>query len=388
MIKLIKSTFYHEKETKKALCKFIMDSAQLSLGSQCDQFEKKFAQWQGCKYSVLFNSGSSANLALIQSLLNLGKLKTGDLVGFSSITWATNVMPLMQLGLNVLPIEVELDTLNVSLKTIEMAFKKNKFRCLFITNLLGFGGDLAAIKKFCKNNNIILLEDNCESLGSESSGIKFGNFSFASTASFFVGHHMSMIEGGAVCTNDLNLYMMLKMVRSHGWDRHLEKNQQKIIRKKYKVNNFYSKYTFYDLAYNIRPTEIQGFIGLNQLKYLDEMIEKREKNYNLFLEIYNNSDFIKIEPKKLTKISNFAFPVVCKTEALAEKYVKKCLDSGIEVRPIVGGLMTEQPFYKKYGKFLTKLPNASKIHKNGFYFGNNPEMTLTEIKYIINVFKK
>ncbi len=387
MIKLVNSTFYKEEKTKRELCDFIMQSKQLSLGEQCTKFEQEFALWQGVKYSVAFNSGSSANLALVQALLNLGLLKHRSTVAYSAITWATNVMPPMQLGLKVLPVDIEVNTLNISLKTLNEAYAKKKFDCLFVTNLLGFGQDLPAIKSFCKKNSILLIEDNCEALGSEIKGVKLGNFGLASTFSFFVGHHMSTIEGGAVCTNNLELFNMLKMVRSHGWDRNLPKPTQQSLRRKNKVNDFFSKYTFYDLAYNIRPTEIQGFLGRNQLKYLDEMVSKRERNYKTLSQIFKNPDLIPITSGAMTKVSNFAFPIICKTKKLADKYREKCEKAGVEVRPIVGGLMLNQPFYKKYKASTGKFPNSAFVNTNAFYFGNHAEMSEKDIKFLLELFK-
>ena len=280
MIKLIKSTFYKEKQTKKALCKFIFDAKQLSIGPQCYLFEKNFAKWQGRKHCIFFNSGSSANLAIVQALLNLGLLKKNDLSGFSAITWATNPMPLIQLGLQAIPIDVELNTLNISSNKLLSLLKKHDIKMLFLTNLLGFCDDIDKIKNICKQKGIILIEDNCESLGTVYKNKKLGNFSLASTFSFFVGHHMSTIEGGAVCTDNEEIAIMLKLVRAHGWDRNLESKEQNKLRKKYNVeSSFYSKYTFYDLGYNLRPTEINGFLGNTQIKYLDEIVRKRERNF-------------------------------------------------------------------------------------------------------------
>src|SRR3989344_3823328 len=176
MINLIKSTFYNEKLAKGNLCKFIENAKHLSIGKQCADFEKRFSLWQGRKYSTMFNSGSSANLALIQTLVNLGKIKTGDSVGFSAVTWATNVMPFISLGLHPVPIDVEIDTLNISSKSVIASHKKHKFKLLFITNLLGYCDDIGEIKKFCKKNKIFLIEDNCESVGSEYKKTKLGNF--------------------------------------------------------------------------------------------------------------------------------------------------------------------------------------------------------------------
>src|SRR3972149_11072523 len=157
MIKLIKSTFYKEKETKRKLNKFISKASQLSFGPECEKFERNFADWQKRKYCVMVNSGSSANLALIQALLNLGKIKRDDPVGFSAITWSTNVMPLIQLGLEPVPVDVEIDTLNVSSKRLIEKLNKYPVKMLFLTNLLGFCDDIDKIKEICDKKGIILI---------------------------------------------------------------------------------------------------------------------------------------------------------------------------------------------------------------------------------------
>lgn len=255
MIPLIKSTFYKEIDTKRRLCRFIKKADKLSIGKECRRFEEKFATYQGRKYCVFVNSGSSANLALIQALLNMGMLKKGDLVGFSALTWSTNVMPLIQLGLVPIPIDVELDTLNVSSKLLLTAIKQHSIKLLFLTDLLGFCDDIDEIATICKTKGILLLEDACESLGSVYKSKKLGNWGIASTFSFYVGHHMSTIEGGAVVTDSEELYTGLQLVRAHGWDRNLTEQKQLMIRTAHGVNEtFYSRYTFYDLGYNFRVT--------------------------------------------------------------------------------------------------------------------------------------
>src|SRR3989344_8996750 len=280
MIKLVKSTFYHEEETKEKLSKFIKESEYLSLGTECLKFEKAFARYQERRYCVFFNSGSSANLALIQSLRNMRKIKKGDYAGFSAISWPTNIAPLIQLGLKPMPVDVELETLNVSGKKLSQVLKTNPLKIFFITNLLGFCDDIEKIREICQKNKIILIEDNCESLGTVYKGEKLGNFGLASTFSFFVGHHMSTIEGGAICTDDEDLWVMLNMVRAHGWDRNLPAQYQKRLRSEFKVSSsFYAKYTFYELAYNLRPMEINAFIGNVQLKLIDEINRIRNKNF-------------------------------------------------------------------------------------------------------------
>jgi CDP-4-dehydro-6-deoxyglucose reductase, E1 len=389
MIKLIKSTFYNEKSTKTKLNAFIKKADYLSFGNESQKFEDQFAQWQGRKQCVLLNSGSSANLAVIQALLNLGKLKKGDKVGFSAVTWSTNVMPLIQLGLTPVPVDVELGTLNISPDKLETVLKKQKLKMLFLTNLLGFVDDITGVRNLCRKHNVLLIEDNCESLGTVYKGIKTGNFGIAGTFSFYVGHHMSTIEGGAVCTDDEEFATMLRLVRAHGWDRNLSFAKQEEIRRKFKVNStFYSRYTFYDLGYNLRPTEITGFLGQVQLTFLDEIIRKREENFrSMAASIYAKTDkYYPVKYSHIEVMSNFAVPIICRTEKIRDDLVKRC-DGVVEIRPVVGGDMQMQPFFRKYVREkISDCPNARLIHDNGLYFGNNPDMTGREIRTIKKVF--
>ncbi|MBI2613551.1 MAG: aminotransferase class V-fold PLP-dependent enzyme [Candidatus Levybacteria bacterium] len=393
MVKLIKSTFYNEYNTKEKLCEFIKNAKQLSFGTECEKFEQNFAKWQKRKHCIFLNSGSSANLAIVQALLNEGSIKKGDNVGFSALTWSTNVMPIIQLGLNAIPIDVELNTLNVSSRMLREVIEKHSLKMLFITNLLGFCDDIDEIRKICDEKKIIFIEDNCESLGTVYKGKLLGNYGIASTFSFYVGHHMSTIEGGAVCTDDDKLATMLRLVRAHGWDRNLSQEQQLKIRNKFKVNStFYSRYTFYNLGYNLRPTEINGLIGNLQIKYLTEIIEIRSKNFfDLSLPIYKQENkYFTIKYKHIDFLSSFAIPVICKSQKIRDELVEKCKDK-IEIRPIVGGDMTRQPFFMKYMKKYADSfndSNAKLVHDQGLYFGNNPELTSEEKKIILDVFTK
>lgn len=390
MIPLIKSTFYKEASTKKKLCEFISSAKKLSIGEECKKFERSFAKYQGRRHCVFVNSGSSANLALIMTLLNTGKLKRDDRMGFSALTWSTNVMPLIQLGLTPVPVDVELDTLNVSARTLTQALTKHKIKALFLTHLLGFCDDLDALVSFCRQKNILILEDTCEALGSVYKGKRLGNFGLASTFSFYVGHHMSTVEGGAVCTDSDAVDTMLQIVRAHGWDRNLTEKKQLKIRVKYNVNSsFYSRYTFYDLGFNLRTTEIQGFLGNVQLGYLPQIVKKREQNFfYLAKQLYRRTDrYYPIRFAHLDTVSNFAVPLVCRSQKIRDELVRRC-DGVVEIRPIVGGDMTSQPFFRRYVPEFTDTPcpNARLIHEQGLYFGNNPELTKKEMETLVNVF--
>jgi CDP-6-deoxy-D-xylo-4-hexulose-3-dehydrase len=384
MIPLMKNAFLNEYETKKALSDFILQTNKFSMDEQCLNFEKAFSLKQNRHFGILFNSGGSANLALLQALKNIGRLKDGDKVGFSALTWSTNTMPIIQTGLVPVPIDCTPDTLNVMSSNLIERLNDTDLKALFLTNVLGFTGDLEEIRKICEERDIILLEDNCESLGTQLESRKAGNFGLASTFSFFVAHHMSTIEGGMICTDDAELSEMLCIVRANGWDRNLSSAQQIKWRKKYDIHSeFIAKYTFYDLGFNMRPTEITGFLGLYQLQFLDGNIQARESNY-LQLEkiVEQNDDLILLKHYHIKVLSTFAFPIVCKTAEMRTKYLERFSGAGIEIRPMIAGNMQRQPFYSKYVDIKYELPGADFLHTNGFYSGNYPELTQTDLETI------
>lgn len=390
MIKLQKSTFFNEKETKSSLCEFITNATMLSMGEECRKFEEVFARKQNRRYAVFINSGSSANLLLVQAFLNSGQLKRGDIVGVSALTWATNIMPLIQLGMQPFLVDCEIDSLNVSSKTLRQALEiQPNMRAFFLTNTLGLSDDIDEIAKLCAEKGIVFFEDNCEALGSVVGGKLLGNFGIASTFSFFVGHHLSAIEGGMICTDDNELHNHLVMARSHGWDRNLDAESRKEIRKRYGINDFFAKYTFYDLGYNFRPTEINGFLGNNQINYWDVIVNRRHQNFSrLHQVIEGNDNLIALRFAHMDVVSSFAMPVIIRDISLVDVYKRKFTDAEVEVRPMIAGNMARQPFYQKYIGNPGSQPNAEFIHKNSFYFGNNPELTIEEMELLSGLLKK
>jgi CDP-6-deoxy-D-xylo-4-hexulose-3-dehydrase len=390
MIPLMKNAFIKEYETKMALADFIVKAPQLSMGGNCFEFEKAFAAKQGRRYATLFNSGGSANLALLQALKNIGRLQEGDQIGFSALTWSTNVMPIIQMGLVPVAIDCDPRTLNVMSANLEERLSSTRIKALFVTNVLGFTGDLARIKTICQDRDILLLEDNCEALGTELSAGKAGNFGVAASFSLFVAHHMSTVEGGLLCTDDDELSEMLKIVRANGWDRNLTSAQQLKWRRRFNVKSeFEAKYTFYDLGFNMRPTEITGFLGLYQLQFLAENIAKREKNFQRLASIASdNPDLMPLEHGHISVLSSFAFPVICKSPELREEYLNQFSGAGVEIRPMIAGNIQKQPFYRKYVKLCYDLPGTDLIHDCGFYCGNYPELTESDLETLSSCLQK
>ncbi|WP_417427755.1 DegT/DnrJ/EryC1/StrS family aminotransferase [Halpernia sp.] len=389
-IPLMRKAFLNEAETKKALADFILNADRLSMDIECEKFEKKFAEFQQCKHAVLFNSGGSANLAMLQALKNLGKLKDGDKIGFSALTWSTNTMPIIQLNMIPVVIDVTPEVINTTSQNLLERLETTDLQALFITNILGFTGDIDVIRQICEDRNIILIEDNCESLGTELPEGRTGNFGIGASFSFFVAHHMSTIEGGMVCTSDDDFAEMLRLVRANGWDRNLNLEQQQKWRTKFGIETeFEAKYTFYDLGYNFRPTEITGFLGQYQMRFLEKNIITREKNY-LRIEkvVLENPDFLPLEHRHINLLSTFAFPFVCKTPELRTLYLQKFTEAGVEIRPMIAGNMQKQPFYKKYVKEVYEMPGADMMHNNGFYCGNYPELLEEDLVVFENLLRK
>ena len=387
-VPLMRYAFLNEAETKEKLADFIRGAEKFSMGEECAKFERKFAAWQGCKHALLFNSGGSANLALLQSLKSLGRLKEGDKVGFSSLTWSTNVMPIIQMGMIPVPVDVDKKTANVMSWNLEERLRETSLQAFFATNVLGYAGDLAAIRDLCAKRGIVFIEDNCEGLGGRISGDRFGNFGVGSTFSFFVAHHMSTIEGGMFCTNDDELCRMMKITRANGWDRNLSAEEQAEMREPYHINPFFAKYSFYNLAFNFRPTEITGFLGQEQMQYLDANIQKRLANHAQFdAAIRGNNELVHIEHDHIDSISPFGLIVLCRTPQLREKYLQRFAEAEIEVRPVIAGNMQNQPFYRNYVKQLYALPNTDFYNDCGFYCGNFPEMTQEDVDTICSCLK-
>lgn len=382
-IPLMKHAFLEEQETKKKLADFIISSEMFSMGKHCREFEKQFAGFQHSEYAVLFNSGGSANLALLQALKSMGKLKEGDRIGFSALTWSTNVMPIIQMGFVPVPVDVSAETINVMSDNLMERLQEVDLQAFFATNVLGFAGDMAKIASLCHEKGILLLEDNCESLGVCVDGKKTGNFGLAATFSFYVAHHMSTIEGGMICTDDKALYNMLKITRANGWDRNVDAEEQAIIRKPYQIDDFYAKYSFFELGFNLRPTEITGFLGLEQLQYLENNIHIRNRNYSIFESvIQENEELHAVRHDHIERISPFGLVILCKTPVLRQKYLERFRQADIEIRPVIAGNMQNQPFYKKYVSRMYALPNTDFINQSGFYCGNYPELTEEDVKTI------
>jgi len=379
MIRLMQNTFIEEAQTKERLCEFIMGAEQLSMGEQVKRFEHMFAIKQDRKYAVMVSSGSMANLVLLQALKNMCSIREGQQVAVSALTWSTNVMPVMQMGFKPVLLDVGMNSLNVTPDALEERIVSHDIKALFLTHALGFCDDLAEIVNLCRRHGILLLEDTCESLGSTYGGRLLGNFGEAATFSFFVGHHLSTIEGGMVVTDSEALYYELLMVRAHGWDRNLPTAALEALRQHHRVDDFSARYTFYTMAYNARPTEIQGFLGLEQLPHWNGIVEARYLNYQFLQRRADaNPELVQIMPVN-DGVSCFAYPLVAKTDEYAGTLRRRLQTAGIEHRPIIGGYIGAQPFFRGNADICHV---ASFIGRCGCYVPNRHDLTIEELEQI------
>ena len=359
------------------LIEWLKTYPRLTKGQVTLEFEKKWSEWLGTKFSVFVNSGSSANLLMLYALILSGRMKNNKVV-IPGLCWATDLAPILQLNLHPILCDIDLGTLSINLEELEKIFIEENPSTLLLVSILGFSPRMNEILELCKKYDVILLEDNCESLGTEYDGKKLGNFGLMTTFSTYFGHHISTIEGGMVSTNDEEMNNILLSIRSHGWDRDLPLDKQKELRGKHNITNFDAFYTFYYPGFNLRSTDLQAYIGIGQLEKLDEIIKKRSENYERFYsEIKNN--FWKPELcGSLT--SNFCVPIIHQNK---DKIIEKLIENGIECRPLVCGSMGRQPFYvERYG--VKELKNCDLVDQIGIYVPNNHSLTNDELDLIIN----
>lgn len=378
LIPLVKDTI--TKKDINEVGRWLKKNERLTKGTLTIEFENTWSKWLGKKRSLFVNSGSSANLLMIYALILSQRLRNKKVI-VSSVSWVTTVSPIIQLGLEPILCDADTKNLGVDINHLKKLVQEHKPSVLMIVHVLGFPNKMKEILEICNENNIILIEDSCESVGSTYNGIKTGNFGLMSSFSTYYGHHFSTIEGGLVSTDDDEIYNILLSLRSHGWDRDLDSETRKKLREKYEVDEFKALYTFYYPGFNLRSTDLQAKIGLLQLERLDSSIEKRKNNFKLYDKLIKN-DFWKVSPDNNTEISSFAYPIIHKN---IKTIVKNLQKNNIECRPLVCGSIGRQPFFiNLYGK-QNELNFANIVHDFGLYVPNNHTLTKKDIRIISKI---
>ncbi|QQG44860.1 MAG: DegT/DnrJ/EryC1/StrS aminotransferase family protein [Candidatus Roizmanbacteria bacterium] len=355
-----------DQKNIKTLIDFIKSTERYTQFTKVKEFEEAWSKWQGRKYSVFVNSGSSANLIILDLLKDIYKWKAGDEIIVPTITWITDISSVLQLGLTPIFVDINLEDFSFNYQDLQSKINR-KTKAIFLSHLIGFPADMKKVKKMIKGKNIAIIEDCCESHGATIDNIKVGNLGDVSSFSFYWGHHMTTVEGGMVSTDNEKIYKYALLKRSHGLARELPPKYHAYYKRRHKTIDF--NFLFLTTGFNVRNTELSAVLGLSQLKKIDQYIKIRNANHKKFVNILKKySDFFAIPYKD--GISSFCLPFILKKASLKKPLQKFLTKKGIESRPFISGNLLKQPFLKKYSK-LNGFPNADHIHSNAFYIGNN-----------------
>jgi len=366
------------RESMDALIDFLKASPRLTQADNVLAFEKEWADWLGVGYSVFVNSGSSANLITMAALKYL--YGEGEII-VPTLTWVSDIASVLQNGFS--PVFVDINPQNLCMDDRQVVSKINdRTVAVFLTHVQGFNGITERLMSVLRDRNIPLIEDVCESHGATFNGKKLGSIGRISNFSFYFAHHMSTVEGGMVCTDDENIYEMIRMLRSHGMVREATNGA---LRDKYIAENpdLSPDFIFAYPAYNVRNTEIGAVLGRHQLKTLDANNEKRKINFKLFLD---NLDTEKYRTNfDLDGSCNYAFNLVLKhpDDGLKGRVERTLEDNHVEFRrgSSGGGNQLRQPYLKTIlpDREYEKYPQVEHIHFYGYYIGNYPDLQKQKI---------
>lgn len=365
----------------------VIDKDMFSMGEYVAQAERDFCSFTKSKYALMVSSGSAANLIAIASLFYTKNqmLKRGDEVIVPAVSWSTTYFPLQQFGLKLKFVDIDIHTLNYDLESLESAIS-DKTKMIMVVNLLGNPNDFDKITNMIKGKNIFLIEDNCESMGAEYKEKQAGTFGKIGTFSTFFSHHISTMEGGFVVTNNEEIYHILLSLRAHGWTRNLPKENKVCIKSD---DWFEESFRFVLPGYNVRPVEMSGAIGIEQLKKLPDFLKKRRENAKLFTDLFKDHKDFMIQ-KNLDNSSWFGFSLIIKPESKLNRreVIQKLKENNIDCRPIVTGNFTRNEVMKFFNYEIHKeLKNADYLHNKGFFVGNSHVCLKEEIKYLKMILK-
>jgi CDP-6-deoxy-D-xylo-4-hexulose-3-dehydrase len=365
----------------------VIRSGRFTMGSEVETYEREFAAHVGARFAVMVNSGSSANLALMAAARyrSTPLIEPGSEVIVPAVSWSTTYYPINQNGCILKFVDIDRDTLNLDIAKTEEAITEQT-KAIFAVNLLGNPAEWDRLQLLAAKHNLILFEDNCESLGAKIKGKSTGTFGIGGTYSSFFSHHISTMEGGMVVTDDEPLFHTLKSIRAHGWTRDLPPQ-----------NHVYNKtgspwedmYRFVLPGYNLRPLEMEAAIGRVQLRKLDSFVDRRRRNAEIFKSLLQSFPEYRTQVE-LGESSWFAFSIVLqgKLKNRRSELIKVLGEAGIETRPIVTGNFTRNPVIKHMTIApLDKMPIADEIHDHGFFVGNHHFDLSDEIEQLAEVLR-
>ena len=366
----------------------VISSGKFTMGEKVREFEAEFAKSIGSRYSVMVNSGSSANLVLLTAGKYLSEplFHQGDEIIVPAVSWSTTFYPVNQIGCRLSFVDVELDSLNIDpVKVISAITPKTK--AILAVNLLGNACNLKELKKIANNYGLHLLEDNCESLGGTLEGKSLGTFGIGGTYSSFFSHHISTMEGGLIATDSEELYQVMKSIRAHGWTRDLPEENY-VFNKT--GEGWEDLFRFVLPGFNLRPLELEAAVGIEQLNKLPSFISVRRENALLFQEIMKEFPDFQIQ-SQLGNSSWFGFSLILKggLRGKRNELVRHLTAQGIESRPVVAGNFTKNPVIRHLDHApIPDLPVADEIHRNGLFVGNHHYDLTEQLNLLRGVLRK
>ena len=375
-------------DEERAAINRVLDSGRYTIGPEIAAFEKAFAAYHGKRHAVMVNSGSSANLVAVASLFHKKDrpLQPSDEVIVPAISWATTYHPFQQYGLKLRFVDVELDTLNIDTTQLQAALTP-KTKAIVAVSILGNPAALDIMRAFADAHGLTMLEDNCESLDAELNGQKTGTFGDIGTFSFFFSHHISTGEGGMLITDDAELDALARAVRAHGWIRDIPDGLDLFEEGE---DSFAEAYRFVIPGYNLRPQEFNGAAGLEQLKKLPAMTERRRANLALFQDAFGDDERFMIQ-RENGKSSSFCFPMIVKPDCGLERadVFGPLEEADIGFRMITGGNFPRHDAIQYFDyDIVGDLANADIAHDRGFFVGNHPFDLSQQIARLRDVFNK
>lgn len=351
---------------RELLADFILKTQRFTQFEKVKEFEGLWSKWQNIKYSTYLNSGSSADLVMLDAVKEYYQIEDGAEVLVPAVTWTTNITSVIQTKMTPVFVDINLNDLSFDYEKLEKSIT-SKTKIILVTHLIGVSANMDKIKEIANKHNLIILEDCCESHGATYNSKKVGNFGVASTFSFYWGHHITTVEGGMVCTDNEELNDLFILKRSHGLARELDKSKHQKYKDLYPNIDF--NFLFITHGYNLRNTELNALFGINQIEHLDRYIKIRNDNHKKYVKILEKiKDKIYIIDNE--GISSFCFPFIFKNIDDKNKLQNIFILNNIELRPIISGNLLNQPCFSQYGD-AKEFKNSQFVHQNGFYIGNN-----------------
>lgn len=366
----------------------VVGSGRYTMGPRVKQFENEFAEKFKARHAVMVNSGSSANLLMIAALCLHPRynLRPGDEVIVPAVSWSTTFFPVTQYGLKLVFVDIDVDTLNIDTSKIRDAIS-SRTKAIFAVNLLGNSCNWSSLYEIAAEHDLVLIEDNCESLGATCDGKYLGTMGVMGSFSFFFSHHMQTMEGGMILTNDTEIDQYLRSLRAHGWIRDLP--DENCIHNK-SGDPFEDSFRFVLPGYCVRPLEMSGAIGSVQLSKMDAMIQKRRENAEVFKQAFADIDTVRTQ-REIGSSSWFGFSLVLEgvLEGRRKEVIDRLRTAGVETRPIVAGDFTKNPVIKHINhRIAGRLDAAEYIDANGFFIGNDSRPLEDEIRMVADILRE